>query len=114
MYSNAGFCYRQAEIIYFSTLLAARNLCYCCKQGNLTGKIKTLEKDTKNKIITDKFRSKSEFKKSEKPRTNIIKNVKNHLLAYYQSVVKSGRNSCQFLKVSGVNPLNAELNPICQ
>lgn len=45
-------------------LLAARDVCDFCKQGYLKGKIKTLVKDTKNKIITDKFRSKSEFKKS--------------------------------------------------
>jgi len=64
VYRSAGFYYRQAEIIYFSMLTATRNLCYCCKQRYLTGKIKTLEKGTKNKIITDKFRSKSEFIKS--------------------------------------------------
>ena len=53
-------------------------------------------------------------KKGYQPRTNIVEYKKGDLVTDCDSILARRRNSfSQLLSVHGVNPLNAELNPIC-
>jgi hypothetical protein len=51
------------------------------KRENLKDKINELELDSNNKNIRDLYRGINEFKKGHLPRTNLVKDEKDNLLA---------------------------------
>ena len=64
------------------------------------------ENETKNKIknIRDLYRSSSEFKRRYQSRTNVAKDEKGDLVAYFHSTLNRWRNNFpQLLKIHGVD-----------
>jgi hypothetical protein len=73
------------------------------KREYLKGKINELEANNKNKNIRDLFRGKNEFKKGYQPRSNIIKDENDNLIADPQNVLNRWKNFFnQLLNVHGV------------
>jgi hypothetical protein len=70
----------------------------------LTEKIKKLETYSKNKNIRDICRSINEFKKGFQPRTNLVKDENDDLLADSHNILNRWKNYfCQLLNSHGVS-----------
>jgi hypothetical protein len=60
--------------------------------------------NSKNKNISDLYRSINEFKNCHKPRINLVKDENDDLLAHSNNVLNRWKNYfCQLLNVHGVN-----------
>jgi hypothetical protein len=74
------------------------------KREYLKNKINELETKSNNKNIRDLFTGINEFKKGYHPRTNMVKEENDDLLADSHSILNRWKNYyCQLLKIRGVN-----------
>ena len=68
--------------------------------------LEELETNSKIKNIRDLYRGISDFKKGYQPRTNVVKDEKDALVADSYSIVAKRRSYCsQLLKVHGFNDI---------
>jgi hypothetical protein len=72
------------------------------KREYLKDKIIEIELNSKNKIIRDLYRGITEFKKGYQPKTNLVKDERDDLLADPQKILTRWKNYfCQLLNVQG-------------
>jgi hypothetical protein len=84
------------------------------KRAYLKDKINELKSNSKNKNITDLYKSINKFKKGYLPGTNLVKDEKGNLLANIHKIVNRWMNHfCQLLNVQWVGVLRQQSH-LCQ